>query len=699
MRICIIGKYPPIQGGVSMHNYWIARSLAYRGHEVHIVTNADEVENEFRIFMTQEDQSWYQPCFDHGSVRVRNTECFGRKYFYIPQANPFVTKLASLATEVVESSSAEIILSYYLEPYAVAAYLVSSWTGTPFIVRHAGSDVGRLLKIEQLHRCYTEVLRKSRLVVTNELLAESFVSLGVEPNRLYPNPGFDLPREYFNPQVNPLDINGFLSELATSSPGFVQSILKWHTDSIDVSLPSIGIYGKIGEVKGTFDLVETLAGLKRKGLRFNFIAIAHGCPELEKRFRDAVIEANLEKETRILPFIPHWRIPSFLRSLSAVCFLERDFPIKFHTPIIPLEALSCGTCLIVSSEIARKQPFCERLIHGINALIVRNPCDHVELEAVLRQVIENPELFHKIGIQGASLTEQFQNHEACVERHERMLRYALLDAVEPARFFDHPYDDVKQPYEHTLWKLFPLTTKLLGVQMRRVIERLKLNSKNYEKEDRYDRAMEIYEVIAYVLEEEGQNSSDYLISIMRWELYQVPPESNQLVRIADDMLFRSEQIPFETMTAETVLDLIPVRLENVLMQEFRYNMETLILQIREDISTQPIEEEASFYLFQNLPTRSRARVLRIDPEVFRLLTFCDGYRTVRENALKLAECYLGEASLLEDEVASLWEGSILQDEITSLCRHAVVRLFSEGLLCFRFPSETSSIGVLRMPDV
>jgi hypothetical protein len=45
MRICFIGKYPPIQGGVSAQTYWAVRGLAERGHEVCVVTNADEVED------------------------------------------------------------------------------------------------------------------------------------------------------------------------------------------------------------------------------------------------------------------------------------------------------------------------------------------------------------------------------------------------------------------------------------------------------------------------------------------------------------------------------------------------------------------------------------------------------------------------------------------------------------------------------
>lgn len=48
-RICVVGKYPPIQGGVSAQCYLMCRWLAERGHEVDVVTNADEVEECYRL--------------------------------------------------------------------------------------------------------------------------------------------------------------------------------------------------------------------------------------------------------------------------------------------------------------------------------------------------------------------------------------------------------------------------------------------------------------------------------------------------------------------------------------------------------------------------------------------------------------------------------------------------------------------------
>jgi glycosyltransferase involved in cell wall biosynthesis len=62
MKICIIAKYPPIEGGESSKAYWLARALGQRGHEVHVVTNALEVEEEYREQLSDYDLKYkYQP--------------------------------------------------------------------------------------------------------------------------------------------------------------------------------------------------------------------------------------------------------------------------------------------------------------------------------------------------------------------------------------------------------------------------------------------------------------------------------------------------------------------------------------------------------------------------------------------------------------------------------------------------------------
>ena len=36
-KLCLIGKYPPIQGGLSRRMYWLARCFAELGNQVHFV--------------------------------------------------------------------------------------------------------------------------------------------------------------------------------------------------------------------------------------------------------------------------------------------------------------------------------------------------------------------------------------------------------------------------------------------------------------------------------------------------------------------------------------------------------------------------------------------------------------------------------------------------------------------------------------
>jgi hypothetical protein len=105
--ICFVGKYPPIQGGVSAETYWAARGLAEVGHEVFVVTNAAEVDEGYRIRLAPADAQQLAPTVANGgAVRIFRPEpSSGRRMGHIPMANPFVTKLAGMATQVVREFS------------------------------------------------------------------------------------------------------------------------------------------------------------------------------------------------------------------------------------------------------------------------------------------------------------------------------------------------------------------------------------------------------------------------------------------------------------------------------------------------------------------------------------------------------------------------------------------------------------------
>src|SRR5262245_40365378 len=102
MRICLFGKFPPIQGGVSMRTYWVAHGLAQVGHTVDVITNAKEVTPPYRMFMRDMDWEHCGGRYRAGSVSVHWTQTYGSREWHIPDGTPHVTKLASLGIELAQ---------------------------------------------------------------------------------------------------------------------------------------------------------------------------------------------------------------------------------------------------------------------------------------------------------------------------------------------------------------------------------------------------------------------------------------------------------------------------------------------------------------------------------------------------------------------------------------------------------------------
>jgi hypothetical protein len=195
---------------------------------------------------------------------------------YIPAANPFVTKLSSVATQTIREQDCDLIYAAYYEPYGMAGHLASRWTVKPLIIQHAGSDLDRLMKVPDISTAYKEVLKAADCVLTRDRLIDRFVGMGVDQSRIRANLGFGFNTAFFNPQAEPMDVNGFLQRIASQNPAYVRDVLKWHTNPVDLSKPTIGIYGKVGVFKGSFDLVSALSSLKKEGLEFNFLAMTQG---------------------------------------------------------------------------------------------------------------------------------------------------------------------------------------------------------------------------------------------------------------------------------------------------------------------------------------------------------------------------------------------------------------------------------------
>lgn len=346
MRICVIGKYPPIEGGVSAETYWMCRALAERGHDVVVVTNAAEVDDDYRMEMSLQDIGELNRQFANGGrLRVSWTSPWSeRDWHHVPTGNPIHTRLVSLALQVVAEQKTQLILSHYLEPYGLAASMVGSFTGVPWVVRHAGSDRFRLIKNAELGGAYKATLRHADGVMFS---GSDLLGLGVEPERVIGMPARNFVPPSFSDTTPPMDlVAAFDSEIARSTNRFICP------GPLRADKPIVGMYGKVGEEKGTFDLLRAYAASPFLQDTTQLVLLGGGAnlPLL----RETISKLGLSDRVWLHPFVAHWQVAAYLRSCRAVCLLERSFDVTQHGPGLLKEALACAVPTVVSAEVFAK---------------------------------------------------------------------------------------------------------------------------------------------------------------------------------------------------------------------------------------------------------------------------------------------------------------------------------------------------------
>ena len=385
LKICLIAKYPPIEGGESSKAYWLARVLGERGHEIHIITNAWEVETKYREKIESEDlEKDYQP----KNVYVWNTDPFINPRF-IPYFTPYTEKLVNKSIEVIEEYGIDVIDSWYLLPYGIAGFLAKAITGKPLIIRHAGSDIGRLFNSPSLRTLFIRIFERTDKIVTYPNTVSFFRSLGIPKEKIFINRKVSVNTEIFTPE----------------GPRF---ILEDNVGKKMEEVPVITYIGKLSRAKGVYELVEAIARIKEE-----FLLLFVTQNKDLKEFQEFVRQKGLKKKTVFLGFLPPWKIPSIIRSSTCVVVPERDFPIPHHMPILPREVIACGRCLILSKELYEK--YKKLGFEDKENCIVVNPKDIPNFRMALELVIKNEEIRNMIAQNGLTLSKKIENFEEYIK--------------------------------------------------------------------------------------------------------------------------------------------------------------------------------------------------------------------------------------------------------------------------------------------
>lgn len=329
MQICLISKFPPIQGGISAKTYWLAQGLAERGIETHVVTNGNCVESEYRI---EDNSPEPQPNLHIHFIDPDIP-------WHIPFSDLYVPRLLSKALQVTRENQINLIDTGYLIPYGIVGYLLSEIAGIPYVLRHGGSDIEKFLQQGVLNDLLKKVIQNAAAIITDNHNKEIFQSLN---SSIYIVPRYIPDERYFKPSFSPH---------GTPTFAYIGKINHyWRHKSLH----------RIAEIfsgaKGDYRLVFVGQG---KGLEdFSEFVLGYGLGGCE--FRQFVHPANMPRLLNKIDFL--------------ICF-AKDNPIRDFSNVF-YEALWSGV-RVLTDEIMDLNIYSEYIDLTSETQIVNLPIDDV----------------------------------------------------------------------------------------------------------------------------------------------------------------------------------------------------------------------------------------------------------------------------------------------------------------------------------
>lgn len=299
MNICIISKYPPIQGGVSASTFWLARGLAERGQQVHVVTNANCVEMEY--FIDDKISEISPNLFVHFVIPDIP--------WHIPYSELYMPRLLDKALEVIEKYQIDIIDTNYLIPYGIVGYLVSKIKGIPYIIRHGGSDLAKFLHQNVFKHLLRNVIQNAAVIFTDEQNKEFF---GKMNSNVHVQPRYIPDERYFKPS------------------------------SVSHKIPVFAYVGKINHYwryKSLDKIVNIFSGIKKEYKLF-FVSQGKGIKDFS-----GFVENHGLKSYELRNFVHPINMPDLLKDIDFLLYFTQDNPIRDFSNLV-CEALWSGIPVI-----------------------------------------------------------------------------------------------------------------------------------------------------------------------------------------------------------------------------------------------------------------------------------------------------------------------------------------------------------------
>ena len=291
MRICIIGKFPPIQGGVSMRTYWNAHApcrARARGARRHQCQGG--ASRRYRMYMRTED--WQQLRGDLWRRLGDGALDRSGRPLAVLHSDGQPVRLASSRPSprgCMPSIRSTSSIRIYLEPYGVAGHLAAQMTGVPHVDAHgrercrppvASPPVRGALRPRAALRRGRDRGRHGRRARDRSAASRRTAS---------PMAAGSWCRRICSPPDGPaLDLVALRAEVGADSDFARPAVgrLCRPTDPTSESTASSA------SNKGSFALLAAMQRLKHAGLEVGLVALAHGPAAVEKSFRTRAREAR-----------------------------------------------------------------------------------------------------------------------------------------------------------------------------------------------------------------------------------------------------------------------------------------------------------------------------------------------------------------------------------------------------------------------
>lgn len=390
VRVLFIGKFPPIQGGVAADAHSLVAALLHEGLEIEVVSDCLLVESDFRIALSFEDIDRLQ-FSDHPQAKnftFSPISPFGNHRNKIPGALASESLLYGRCARSCKKQKFDVVISNYLVPYSIVGALISKNFRVPHIILHAGSDLFDLTNDSDLLEAISNALNSASVIITVPAGIQRLAALGIDTKRCRENIETASWQGPFYSGYDKSAFSLYLSSVSSLAPR-AQNFLTLESDDRRPDKFLLGICGKAGVSKGSYELIEALRELEKTDGSVRCMASWAGLEDsgVASFLRRTGQPSNLE----LISPMPRWRVPEFINYCDALLFLEHDFWLSCHTPQFPREVIASGSFGVFSTDIYDRFAGCseilseERIVRVASPMSARNLVDSISKVKFLKQ--------------------------------------------------------------------------------------------------------------------------------------------------------------------------------------------------------------------------------------------------------------------------------------------------------------------------